>query len=179
MKKSIPIAVAVVLIALSLGCSKKPANPGEPEPPKPEPTPLLKPAMSYWSFDKAKQTLGYNTWDVVEDRRPLVSDRRPPYRLVVIKVPNYKDHNFTGDLVLWFYNDRLMKTQYYVANLKEYVAQAEADQHMMIGNEGSGFMTPHTRVWMGKDADGKTYLGMQDEILNGQMDDWIMKYSNQ
>ncbi len=179
MKKTISTVVAVGLLSLSLACNRKAAHPGEPEPPKPDPTPLFKPAVSYWSFEKAKQTLAYKTWDVVEDRRPLVSDRRPPYRLVVIKVPNYKDHSYAGDLVLWFYNDRLMRTEYYVQNMKEYVAHAESDQAMMIGNEGSGFIPPHTRVWMGKDADGKTYLGMQDEILKGQMDDWINKYSNQ
>ncbi len=179
MRKTIVTAAAVVLLSLSPACSKKPANPNEPELPKPEPTALFKPAMSYMNFEKAKQALGYNTWEVVEDRRPLVSDRRPPFRLLVIKVPNFRDHSYAGDLVLWFYNDRLMRTQYYVQNLKEYVTHAETDQGMMMGNEGSTFITPHTRVWAGKDADGKTYLGMQDEVLKGQMDDWILKYSNQ
>ena len=178
MRKTSVTAVVVVLLSLSLAC-KKPANPNEPQLPKPEPTALFKPAMSYWSFEKTKQMLGYNTWEVVEDRRPLVSDRRPAFRLVVIKVPNYKDHSYIGDLVLWFYNDRLMRTQYYVPNLKEYVAHAEGDQGMMMGNEGSTFITPHTRVWAGKDVDGKTYLGMQDEVLKSQMDDWVLKYSNQ
>ncbi|ABF40162.1 hypothetical protein Acid345_1159 [Candidatus Koribacter versatilis Ellin345] len=179
MRKTIVIAVAVVLLSLSLACSKKPVNPDEPEPQKPEPTPLFKPAMSYWSFDKTKQTLGYTNWEIVEDRRPLVSDRRPPFRLVVIKVPNFKDGGYTGDLVLWFYNDRLMKTQFYVQNLKEYLPHAEGDQGMMMSNEGSTFISPHTRVWAGKDADGKTYLGMQDEILKNKMDDWVLRYSNQ
>jgi len=179
MRKTIVIVVAVVLLSLSFACSRKPANPNEPPLPKPEPTPLFKPAVSYWNFEKTKQMLGYKTWEVVEDRRPLVSDRRPAFRLVVIKVTNYKEHSYTGDLVLWFYNDRLMRTQYYVPNLKEYVAHAEGDQGMMMSNEGSSFISPHTRVWAGKDGDGKTYLGMQDEVLKGQMDDWVLKYSNQ
>jgi hypothetical protein len=177
MTKAITLGTAVALIALLLACGKKQSK--NDELPKPEPTPLFKPAMSYWSLDKTKQTLGYSNFEVLEDRRPLVSDRRPPFRTVSILVPNYKDHDYTGDLVLSFYNDRLWKTQYYVANLKEYVPHAENDQGMMIGREGSTNIAPHTRVWTGKDGDGKTYLGMQDEVLKGQMDDWIIKYSNQ
>ena len=179
MLKASTLVIAVAFITLLLACGKKQSANGEPPPPKPEPTPLFKPAMSYWSFDKTKQALGYTNFEVLEDRRPLVSDRRPEFRTVSIRVPNYKDHDYTGDLVLSFYNNRLWRTQYYVPNLKDYVTHAETDQGMMMGRDGATNLNPHTRVWMGKDADGRTYLGMQDEVLKSQMDDWIIKYSNQ
>ena len=171
-------AVAIAVVMLSLACSKKPAN-GEADLPKPEPTPLFKPAVSYWSFEKTKEELGYKNWDVLEDRKPLVSDRRPPYRFVAIRVPEYKDHGFSGDLVLSFYNDRLMKTQYFVPNMDEYLAAAGSDQQVSLSKEGAGGISPHTRVWRGKDAEGKSYVGFEDEVLNQQMKDWIQKYSMQ
>jgi len=177
MRKISTLAVAVTVVALLLACGKKPANPGEPEPPKAEPTRLFKPAMSYWNFERTRREMGYKAWETVEDRRPLVSDKRPPFRLLVIRVPEFKDHGVTGSLVLWFYNDRLMKTQFYVANIKDYLKVAADDQGVAIGNEGSGGISPHTKVWLGKDADGQTYLGMEDEILKGQMDDWIVRFS--
>jgi hypothetical protein len=87
------------------------------------------------------------------------------------------DHGFTGDLVLTFYNDRLMKSQYYVPKIKDYLAVAASDKQVSLGNDLSGGIAPHTHVWIGKEADGRTYLGMEDEILRQQMDDWILRYS--
>jgi hypothetical protein len=133
--------------------------------------------MSYWNFEKTRRELGYNNWDTLEDRQPLVSDQRPAFRIVVIRVPGYKDHGFSGDLVLQFYNDRLMKTQYYVADMKGYLSAAAEDEQVSLGSDKSGHIAPHTHVWLGKEQDGREYLGMEDEILMQQMKDWISRYS--
>ncbi len=161
--------VVVTALAVLLGCGKK----SQDTLPKPEPTPLFKPAVSYWNLEKTKKELGLQNWETVEDRQPLVSDKRPPFRMLVIRVPDYIDHGFTGSLVLWFYNDRLMKTQFYVPNIKQY-ANASG---ISVGSDMSGGISPHTHVWIGKEADGRTYLGMEDEVLKQQMDDWIVRYS--
>ena len=174
MRKLSMLAAAVTMVAVLLACGKKSSDL-----PKPEPTPLFKPAMSYWNFEKTRRELGYSRWDTVEDRQPLVSDRRPPFRLLVIRVPELSSHGVSGRLVLWFFNDRLMRTQYYVPNIKEYLDVAAADQQISLANDMTGGIPPHTRVWVGKEGDGKSYLGMQDEILKQQMDDWIARYSAQ
>jgi hypothetical protein len=174
MKQYATVAVLVVMFAMVAGCTKRSANP---EDSKPEPSRLFKPAMSYWNFEQAKRTMNFSQWTVEEDRRPLVSDRRPPFRILTIRVPHYRDHGYEGELVLSFYNDRLWKTQYYVPNIRSYLDVAGSDQQAMVGSEGAGAIPPHTRVWVGKDRDGKTYLGMQDEVLKQQMDDWIVRYS--
>jgi hypothetical protein len=172
-RRFIKLAVSLAISSLLLACGKK----QEAEVPKPDPTPLFKPAVSYWNFDKAQREFKLKNWDTLEDRKPLVSDKRPPFRMLIIRVPSYQDHGFTGDLVLTFYNDRLMKTQYYVPKIKEYVTAAGGDQQVSLGNDLSGAIAPHTHVWIGKEADGRTYLGMEDEILKQQMDDWILRYS--
>ena len=174
MRKLSMLAAAVTMVVVLLACGKKSSDL-----PKPEPTPLFKPAMSYWNFEKTRRELGYSRWDTVEDRQPLVSDRRPPFRLLVIRVPELSSHDVSGSLVLWFFNDRLMRTQYYVPNIKEYLNVAAADQQISLANDMTGGIPPHTRVWVGKEGDGKSYLGMQDEILKQQMDDWIARYSAQ
>jgi hypothetical protein len=43
-------------------------------------------------------------FDVLEDRTPLVSDTRPPYRLLVISKKNLKVEGQTGELVLTFFD---------------------------------------------------------------------------
>lgn len=171
MKKIASMILAVIVLGMPLGCGK--SKSAQDQGPKPDPTPLFHATMSYSNFEKTKQLLGLTYWETVEDREPLVSDRRPPFRLLVVRVPNFKDHGFTGDLVLSFYNDRLMKTQFYVANIKDYLNAAG----VFLSNDMSGSIPPHTRTWMGKDGDGKTYLGMEDQVLKQQMDDWIVRYS--
>jgi hypothetical protein len=178
MKKFVHLAAVLTIVVALLACSKKPVDPTQPELPKPEPSRLFKPTMSYWNFEKTRRELNFNSWDTIEDRTPLISDKRPPFRLLVIRVPQYKDHGFTGALVLWFYNDRLMKTQFYVPNIKEYLAAAGTDQQVSLSNDLSGGIPPHTRVWMGKDDDGQTYIAMEDQVLKDQMDNWIIHYSN-
>lgn len=177
MRKIVTLAMVSTLLTFVLACGKKAENGQGEKLPKPEPTRLFKPAMSYWNFEKTRRELGYKNWETIEDRQPLVSDKRPPFRLIVIRVPDFKDNGVTGSLVLWFYNDRLMKTQFYVPNIKEYVNAAGADQGISLSNDLSGGIAPHTKVWIGKDSDGKTYLGMEDEILKQQMNDWITRYS--
>jgi hypothetical protein len=167
MKRFVTLALGLTTLAMLLACGKKSNEP------KPEPTPLFQKTVSYWSLEKAKHELGLTSWVTVEDRQPLVSDKRPPFRLLVIRVPDYRDHGYTGSLVLWFYNDRLMKTQFYVPNAKDYVNVAGVS----VGNDLSGAISPHTRVWIGKEGDGRTYIGMEDEILKQQMDDWVVRYS--
>lgn len=171
MKRFVTFAVGGPILAMLLACGKKSDEP------KPDPTPLFKPAVSYSSFEKTKHDLGLKTWETVEDRQPLVSDKRPPFRLLVIRVPEYQDHGYTGSLVLWFYNDRLMKTQFYVPKVKEYLNAAGGDQQVSLGSDLSGGISPHTHVWIGKEGDGRTYLGMEDEVLSQQMKDWIERYS--
>ena len=176
MKKLRVLSTVLAVLLLLAACKSKDPN-EPPEPPKPDPSPLLKPAMSSWSFDKTRSELGYNSWETLEDRQPLVSDKRPPFRIVIIRVPNFKDHGFTGSLVLQFYNDRLMKTQYYVKDMKGYLSAAAVDEQVSLGNDKSGHISPHTHVWLGKEEDGDEYLGMEDEVLNQQMKDWINRYS--
>jgi hypothetical protein len=68
-----------------------------------------------------------------------------------------------------------MRTQFYAPNIKQFVNTS--DQQLSLSNDMTGGIPPHTRVWVGKEGDGKTYLGMMDEVLKQQMDDWVARYS--
>jgi hypothetical protein len=174
--KKLAMLSGLLAVVLLMGACKRNSDESK-ESPKVDPSPLFRPAMSTWNFEKTRRELGYNSWDTLEDRQPLVSDKRPPFRIVVIRVPDFKDHGFNGSLVLQFYNDRLMKTQFYVGDMKGYLRAAAASQQVSLGNDSSGHIPPHTRVWVGKEEDGREYLGMEDEILLQQMKDWIGRYS--
>lgn len=171
------IAAVGVLLLTSLVACKKAPDPNTGQVQNVEPSPLLMPGMSYWDFEKAQHGYGYNAFETLEDRQPLVSDKRPPFRRTVIRVPNFKDHGFTGDLVLTFINNRLMETQFYPANVKDYIAAIGPVEKFALGSDNVAHIAPHTRVWLGKDIDGREYLGMSDDVLKQQANDWILRYS--
>ncbi len=164
-------AVILCLLAMTVACTRKGDEPS------PKPSRLFKPMFSYWSFEKVKDKLDLKDWEVLEDRRPLASDERPKFQMLQIKVKGYTDSGFKGDLVLSFYNDRLMKTQFYVADIKEYVKAAQSDQNFGLGTDLSGEIAPSTHIWIGKEADGRSYLGMEDRVLTDRMKAWIRQYS--
>ena len=56
-------------------------------------------------------------WDVLEDRRPLVSDRRPEFRMLTVSRQGFAKFGASGELVMTFYNDRLMTTLFYPTDL--------------------------------------------------------------
>lgn len=114
-------------------------------------------------------------FDVVVDRTPLPSDTRPPYRLLVISKKNQQVQGQAGELVLTFFNDRLMTTQFYPSDLAAGRASVEASQQVSLGS-GESHILPSTRVWVGKDEDGRSYIGWIDKTLQAEQDAWVKQY---
>jgi hypothetical protein len=114
-------------------------------------------------------------FDVLEDRTPLVSDTRPPYRLLVISKKNLKVEGQTGELVLTFFNDRLMTSQFYPADVAAARSAVEAKQSISLDG-GESHILPSTRVWLGKDEGGRNYIGWIDKSLQDEQDAWVKQY---
>jgi hypothetical protein len=82
-----------------------------------------------------------------------------------------------GRLVLHFYNDRLMRTQFFPQKMDEYRAALARGDSINFNDQQESFIDPATKVWIGKDANGAVYVGWVDKNLKAEMDDWIKKYS--
>ena len=115
------------------------------------------------------------SFDIVMDRTPLPSDTRPPYRLLIISRKNQTLAGQTGDLVMTFFNDRLMTTQFYVADIAAARPAIEASQSIALAS-GETHIQPSTRVWVGKDEDGRPYIGWIDKSLQAEQDAWVKQY---
>jgi hypothetical protein len=115
--------------------------------------------------------------DVLVDRSPLPSDTRPPYRLLVISKKDARVENQTGELVLTFFNDRLMTTQFYPQDMAAARAAVEAAQQISLASN-QAHIEPSTRVWVGKDENGRAYIGWIDKTLQAEQDAWIKQYGN-
>jgi len=114
-------------------------------------------------------------FDIIEDRIPLPSDSRPPYRLLVISKKNAQIEGQKGELVLTFFNDRLMTSQFYPGDLASARAAVEVAQKISLAG-GESRIQPSTRVWIGKDESGRSYIGWIDKSLQAEQDAWVKQY---
>jgi hypothetical protein len=115
------------------------------------------------------------SFDILVDRSPLPSDTRPPYRLLVISKKNARVEGQTGELVLTFFNDRLMTTQFFAPDMAGARSAVEAGEQLSLAN-GEAHIAPSTRVWVGKDENGRSYIGWIDKKLQAEQDAWVKQY---
>ncbi len=163
-------AVVVLMLLMIAACNKEG---------KPKPSKMMGTLYSYQSLQAVQRELDMQPadWTVVEDRRPLASDKRPAFRMLTISRKNFVQWKNAGDLQMTFYNDRLMIVRFYPMNLEMFKGAVAAEDGLGFSQQGDAWIEPSTRVWVGKDDDGRVYVGWIDKVLQHEMDDWIKKYS--
>ena len=141
------------------------------------PSPLAADLYSGQSLQTAERKLDMmaGNFEVLADRRPLPSDTRPPYRLLVISKKGARVDGQPGELVMTFFNDRLMTMQFYADDLAAARAAIEASQKVSLAG-GASRLEPSTRIWVGKDETGRSYIGWIDKYLQAEQDAWIKQY---
>jgi hypothetical protein len=142
-----------------------------------KPSKLAGELFSGQSLQKAERKLDMmaGNFDILEDRNPLPSDTRPPYRLLIISKKHAQIEGQTGELVLTFFNDRLMTSQLYPADITAARSAVEAGQQLSLAS-GDSHIEPSTRVWVGKDEVGRNYIGWIDKTLQAEQDAWVRQY---
>ncbi len=160
----------IVLLLLAASCQRS----GEK---KFKPSPLAGGLYSGQSLQTVERKLDMmaGNFDVLVDRTPLPSDTRPPYRLLVISKKNARIEGQPGELVLTFFNDRLMTSQFYPDDMAAARAAVEASQQLSLAG-GEAHIAPSTRVWVGKDENGRSYIGWIDKSLQAEQDAWVKQY---
>jgi hypothetical protein len=169
MRRSI-IAIAVPLLLLLSACHKKHDF---------KPSKLVGPLYSGKSLEAVQRDLNLKAgdWDVLEDRRPLSSDKRPPFRIFTISKKDFPMLGVSGQqLIMTFYNDRLMTVQFYPYSMDAFKSALSAKDKVSISPEGDSFVAPSTRIWIGKDIQNDLYVGFIDRTLQQEYDDWVHKY---
>ena len=169
-KKRLLFFAMIVFLSLAASCQRAGEN-------KFKPSALASGLFSGQSLQSVERKLDMmaGSFDVLEDRTPLPSDTRPPYRLLVISKKNARVHGQSGEVVLTFFNDRLMTTQFYAADMAAARAAVEAGQQLSLAG-GDAHIEPSTRVWVGKDESGRNYIGWIDKSLQAEQDAWVQQY---
>lgn len=164
MKRLSIVAIVVVLLAVC-GCRKKETF---------EPSRLFGKTYSGQSLQTVQRDLkiGGGEWTVVEDQRSLSGESEPPSRLYIITKPGFGAYDTSGDLTLTFFNDELVGARYYVGSLQAACAAVERDQKIGLCGGGDARIEPSTRVWVGKDQTGRSYVGWIDKQRQAALDNW-------
>jgi len=172
-KRLMICAIAIVLISAA-SCKRH----GDDK--KFHPSPLAGELFSGQSLQTAARQLAMmaGNFDVLVDRTPLPSDTRPPYRLLVISKKNAQVNGQAGELVLTFFNDRLMTSQFYSDDMPAARAAVESGDKLSLA-AGEAHIEPSTRVWVGKDENGRSYIGWIDKTLQAEQDAWVKQYDKQ
>lgn len=169
MRKALTLATALALLSL-LACKKDEFKPSK----------LVGPLYSGQSLETVERKLDLKPgdWDVLEDRKPLSSDKRPMFRIFTFSKKQFPLLDTPGqDLVMTFYNDRLMTVQFYPYNLDAFKAALQSQDSVALSPDGDSHVAPSTRIWVGKDPSKKMYVGFMDKALMAEHDDWMRKYS--
>lgn len=163
-------ALFVLMLSLAVSCRRQ-------EGPKFKPSRLAPELSSGESLEAVQRKLHMmaGTFDIVYDHTPLPSDTRPPYRLLILSAKGQKVAGQPGRLEMTFFNDRLMTMQFYADDLAAATHAVEAQQKLSLAS-GESRIEPNTRVWVGKDAEGHTYIGWIDKFLQAEQDAWIKQY---
>jgi hypothetical protein len=169
-KKRLLYCAMVLLLCFAASCKRKDEK-------EFKPSKLAAELFSGQSLQTVERKLDMmaGNFDIVVDRTPLPSDTRPPYRLLVISKKNLRVEGQPGELVLTFFNDRLMTTQLFPSDLAAARGAVEAAQQISLAS-GEAHILPSTRVWVGKDENGRSYIGWIDKTLQAEQDAWVKQY---
>jgi len=142
-----------------------------------ERTKLINGIESYQSIEEFKSFLsrGSFKWEESEDKPSPKG--RPPYNVHVITLKNYSHLGFTGELVVTFFNNRLMATTFHPLDAVKYIAAVEKKDGVQLNSNKEADLPPHTHVKVAVDYKKRTYVDWSDSRLDKEMELWIKKYS--
>jgi hypothetical protein len=166
------IRTIVILLALVLAACLQPEDFTSIAP---DPERLLGGLLSYSAPEEVRRALGNPQWTVTEDSKLAPNDRRPPFSILSVAIRPYEHNGDGGELLLTFFNSRLMSTVFYPHNTAAY--RARLGQFPLRDNLRGELQSKHLRVWSAVDYGQREYFLWGDDRLLEQRDRWIMRYS--
>lgn len=153
-----------------------------------EQSPLISGLQSYSSISEIISNHFINTdITILFDSRLPDGDRRPPYNMISISIPIYTHLDEDGELVLKFFNNRLMSTTFYPNDIENYLKKlknikidfdSDAAKKDLL-NEGYIVEIPSfTEVWFSLDyAKNKNFVSWTDVRLIEEQIKWAYRYA--
>lgn len=116
--------------------------------------------------------------EVVEDSHLGPADRRPRFDVYTVSQKGFTHLGQVGELVLQFFNDRLMETRFFPDNVDAYLAAlANAAVDLRQQSEAEATVPPYTRLSTAIDYKKRRYVAWEDVRLAEEMKLWIKRYA--
>lgn len=142
-----------------------------------EPAPLAAGLRGGLSPDEAARTLQSEarSWRVIENRTVPESGKRPRYSSLIVSTGKTTDMGQPGELVLVFFNDRLLATRFFADDLSAYRAALEhARGPIVVGKKSK--LDKDTMVWTATDDHGRQFLALEDAAIAAEESAWISRF---
>lgn len=143
------------------------------------PAELVTGISSRISVRDARETLKgrVKEWKVLEDTSLPAKGERPAIHSLILSADGFSHLGSTGELLLFFYNDKLIATWFYPANIDSYMASLEAERGFHFGSARKVESFRGAKIWIATDKDKRAYVGWQDIELTAEQDEWIARYA--
>jgi hypothetical protein len=140
---------------------------------------LMDPFESYASITDVEgvlQRLGHSWHAIESDSTVVKGTNRPQFQVYVVQVDDFAHQEFTGMLRLEFFNNRLMATWFYPANLPAYRKMIEK-RYSQAATKGGGIVRKNTSIEFGVDHEKRGYIVWEDIRLRDELNLWIRRYT--
>ncbi|HEY3130806.1 MAG TPA: hypothetical protein VGL91_15225 [Acidobacteriota bacterium] len=160
---SLYLILSLSLCVVPAGCRKRPQN-----------TRLIGELESYQSIDQVRSRLltTPKDWKIIQDSRPDPAKEDPRVGVITISLQNYKHLGVPGELILHFFNNRLVSTVFFPTDFPAYKAGLEERERIKF-DQVEIFRRPRTRIWIGKDSRKRDCIGWEDTALRNEIDQWL------
>lgn len=131
------------------------------------PTPLIGSLSSRMSATAVRGALkvAEMQWEA-RTERSTARPGHPDYTITTVRVTSFSDMGVNGWLGLTFFNDQLMKTDFFPDDLPQYRSRLEAGKNLRFGPTDEARLPPQTKIWIGKALGAETrYVGWEDVAL--------------
>lgn len=104
-------------------------------------------------------------------------ENRPPFNITTVKIMGFSHLGYTGELLVEFFNDRLVGVRFFTSSVDAYKRQLLFQERLDLLAQPEILSSKNTRVWSATDYAGRAYIGWEDIRLAKEMEIWIKRYS--
>ena len=133
---------------------------------------------SYTSSAQVRASIPSNFfWQVTGNSSLDQDDTRPPYNILSVSLKGYQYKGYTGELVLVFFNDRLMQCIFYPMDIEGFKKVLTKNLKVKIIQGSKIKISKNVRLLHYIDYKNRPYFSWEDNRLIQENSAWIMRYS--
>jgi hypothetical protein len=126
--------------------------------------------------EAVKQKLkGTQKWEVVKEERGP-TDGRPRFDFTLVSVGLMSDRGHTGEVQLWFYNDRLMSVYFSPADPAAYLSAIRQLPGAKVRDQDVT-LPGGVAVWPVSSKGDRPIIVWEDLCLRDETNSWVSRYS--